>query len=93
MLPVVAGARATKLQMVIYTLLLLPLSLVPWALGIAGPLYGVAAAGLSGLFVVAAIRVWFDDGERAARQMFAYSIIYLFLLFTLLIIDHTGGAA
>jgi protoheme IX farnesyltransferase len=93
MLPVVAGARATKLQMVIYTLLLLPLSLAPWALGIAGPLYGVAAAGLSGLFIVAAIRVWFDDGERAAKQMFAYSIIYLFLLFTLLIIDHTGAVA
>ncbi|MGH7185699.1 MAG: heme o synthase, partial [Pseudomonadota bacterium] len=93
MLPVVAGARATKLQMLLYTLALFPLSLAPWALGIAGPVYGAAAAGLSALFVVAAIRVWLDRGERAARQMFAFSILYLFLLFTFLIIDHGGAAA
>ncbi|MGH6931187.1 MAG: heme o synthase [Dongiaceae bacterium] len=93
MLPVVAGARATKLQMLLYTLALFPLSLAPWALGIAGPVYGAAAAGLSALFVVAAIRVWLNRSERAARQMFAFSILYLFLLFTFLIIDHGGAAA
>ena len=93
MLPVVAGARATKAQMLIYTIVLLPISLAPWMLDIAWPVYGAMSAVLSGLFILAALRVWFDDGERAARQMFAYSIIYLFLLFALLIIDHAGAGA
>jgi len=91
MLPVVAGARATKLQMLIYTVLLLPLALAPWALGLTGAIYAVAAAALGLLFILAAVRVWFDDGERAARQMFAFSIVYLFLLFTLLILDRAPG--
>ena len=91
MLPVVAGARATKRQMLIYTVLLLPLALAPWLLGVAGAFYACAAALLGGLFVVAAVRVWYDSSERAARQMFAYSILYLFLLFTLLILDRTPG--
>ena len=91
MLPVVAGARATKLQMLVYTVLLFPLALVPWALGVAGALYGAAAVMLGLLFILAAVRVWFDSGERAARQMFAFSILYLFLLFTLLIVDRAPG--
>ena len=91
MLPVVAGSRATKRQMLIYTVLLLPLALAPWLLGVAGAFYACAAALLGGLFVVAAVRVWYDSSERAARQMFAYSILYLFLLFTLLILDRTPG--
>jgi protoheme IX farnesyltransferase len=84
----VAGARATKKQMLVYTVLLVPLALAPWVLGIAGALYAAAAAVLGALFILAAVRVWFDSGERAARQMFAFSILYLFLLFTLLIIDR-----
>ena len=91
MLPVVAGARATKLQMLIYTVLLFPLALAPWALGLAGAVYAAAAVMLGLLFILAAVRVWFDSGERAARQMFAFSILYLFLLFTLLIVDRTPG--
>jgi len=88
MLPVVAGARATKKQMLAYTVLLAPLALAPWFLGIAGALYAGAAAILGALFILAAVRVWYDSGERAARQMFAFSILYLFLLFTLLIADR-----
>jgi heme o synthase len=91
MLPVVAGARATKLQMLVYTVLLFPLALAPWALGLAGAVYAAAAVMLGLLFILAAVRVWFDSGERAARQMFAFSILYLFLLFTLLIVDRTPG--
>jgi protoheme IX farnesyltransferase len=74
--------------MLVYTVLLVPLALAPWVLGIAGGLYAAAAAVLGALFILAAVRVWFDSGERAARQMFAFSILYLFLLFTLLIIDR-----
>jgi protoheme IX farnesyltransferase len=91
MLPVVAGARATKVQMLVYTVLLFPLALAPWALGLTGAVYAVAAVILGLLFILAAVRVWFDSGERAARQMFAFSILYLFLLFTLLIVDRAPG--
>jgi protoheme IX farnesyltransferase len=91
MLPVVAGARATKAQMLVYTVLLFPLALAPWALGLAGAVYAAAAVMLGLLFILAAVRVWFDSGERSARQMFAFSILYLFLLFTLLIVDRTPG--
>jgi protoheme IX farnesyltransferase len=91
MLPVVAGARATKVQMLVYTVLLFPLALAPWALGLTGALYAAAAVILGLLFILAAVRVWFDEGERAARQMFAFSILYLFLLFTLLILDRAPG--
>ena len=91
MLPVVAGARATKAQMLVYTVLLFPLALAPWALGLTGAVYAGVAAVLGLLFILAAARVWFDSGERAARQMFAFSILYLFLLFTLLIVDRAPG--
>jgi heme o synthase len=93
MLPVVAGARETKKQMLIYTLLLWPLALAPSFAGLAGPLYFALALGLSALFTLAAIRVWFDAGERAAREMFAFSILYLFLLFAFLVIDRAPGLA
>jgi protoheme IX farnesyltransferase len=91
MLPVVAGAQATKKQMLAYTVLLFPLALLPWLLGVTGALYAVAAAILGALFIVAALRVWLDSGERAARQMFGFSVLYLFLLFTLLIVDRAPG--
>jgi protoheme IX farnesyltransferase len=91
MLPVVAGARATKAQMLVYTVLLFPLALAPWALGLTGAVYAAAATILGLLFILAAVRVWFDSGERAARQMFAFSILYLFLLFTLMIVDRAPG--
>ena len=91
MLPVVAGAQATKRQMLLYTLLLFPLALTPWLLGIAGWIYGLAAAALGALFILAAVRVLRDYGERSARRMFGFSILYLFLLFALLIVDRAPG--
>jgi protoheme IX farnesyltransferase len=91
MLPVVAGASATKRQMLIYTCLLFPLALAPWAMGVAGHVYGAAAAVLGALFILAAIRVWFDETDRSAKRMFAFSILYLFLLLALLIVDRAPG--
>jgi heme o synthase len=91
MLPVVAGAKATKRQMLIYTFLLFPLALAPWAMGVAGHVYGLAAAVLGALFILAALRVWFDETDRSAKRMFAFSILYLFLLFALLIVDRAPG--
>jgi heme o synthase len=93
MLPVVAGPRETKKQMLAYTILLWPLTLAPALIGVAGALYGAAALVLSALFTLLAIRVWRDEGERSARQMFAFSILYLFLLFALLVIDRAPGLA
>jgi protoheme IX farnesyltransferase len=93
MLPVVAGPRETKRQMLLYTLVLWPTSMAPWALGLAGPRYGVCAGILSLLFTGAAIRVMRDDSDRSARQMFAFSLLYLFLIFTVLLADHLGGGA
>jgi heme o synthase len=88
MLPVVAGERETKRQMLLYTLVLWPVTAAPWLLGIAGPLYAAGAGGFSLLFTLAALRVWRDDTHRSARQMFAFSLAYLFLIFTLLLVDH-----
>ena len=89
MLPVVAGDRETRRQIMIYAVLLAPLGAAPALLGFAGVGYGVAAAGLGGLFVLAAARVWRgnDADHRPAKQLFGYSILYLFALYGALLID------
>jgi protoheme IX farnesyltransferase len=92
MLPVVAGRAETKRQMLVYTLLLLPLAAAPYAVGIAGPVYLAGAMALGALFVLCAVRVLRDPDDRAAKHMFGFSILYLFLLFALLIADHGQGA-
>ena len=93
MLPVVAGERETRKQIFIYAVLLAPVALSPWAIGIAGTLYGVVATVLSVLFIAAAWAVWKDEGETAARRLFAFSIAYLFVLFLALILDRVAGFA
>lgn len=92
MLPVVAGARETKRQMLLYTLMLWPVTAAPWLLGIGGPLYAIGAGALSLAFTGTALRVWRDDSDRSARQMFAFSLLYLFLIFVLLLAERLGGA-
>jgi protoheme IX farnesyltransferase len=87
MMPVVAGARETKKLMLLYSLLLVPLTLAPYWLGIVGVAYAVTALLLGLGFVTLALRVWRAAGDRAAKQMFAYSILYLFLLFALMMLD------
>jgi heme o synthase len=91
MLPVVAGPRETKRQMLLYTLVLWPVSLAPWATGVAGGLYGAGALLSSTVFTGFAIGVWRDDSDRGARRMFTFSLLYLFLIFSLLLVDHAGG--
>jgi protoheme IX farnesyltransferase len=93
MMPVVAGPRETKKQMLIYTLVLWPLAVAPTLCGVTGWLYGVSALVLSVLFTVAAVRVWRDPGERSAKQMFGFSILYLFLLFALMVVDRAPQVA
>src|SRR5271166_2304937 len=100
MLPVVAGAKETRRQIVIYTLLLVPLSLLPWLIGFSGPVYGLAALALGGGFIVNAWRVAADrqdasgvslSNDAPARGAFNYSILYLFVLFAALAVDRLAG--
>ena len=92
MLPVVAGARETKRQMLLYTLMLWPVTAAPWLLGIGGPLYAIGAGALSLAFTGTALRVWRDESDRSARQMLAFSLLYLFLIFVLLLAERLAGA-
>src|SRR6266581_4023770 len=70
MLPVVAGPRETKRQMLLYTLVLWPVTAAPWLLGMVSALYGALAILLSAAFTAAALQVWSDDGDHSARRMF-----------------------
>ncbi len=94
MMPVVAGERATRRQILYYSILLLPLSAVPWAIGGTGAVYGVSALLLSLVFLALAVRVGVrtpdDDGDSMVpeKQLFAYSVIYLFALFASLVADR-----
>jgi protoheme IX farnesyltransferase len=83
MLPVVAGRAATTRQILIYSALLVPISLLPWALGFAGTIYGAVAAICGALFLALAwqLRRASDADRRAAHRLFAFSIVYLFVLF------------
>jgi protoheme IX farnesyltransferase len=91
MLPVVAGAEATRRQILCYSLALVPIGATPWLLGYAHALYGVTALVAGALMVMFAWRVCKQgEGEhkdRAAHHLFAFSILYLFILFAVLLID------
>ncbi len=95
MLPVVAGARETKRQMLIYTIVLLPVALAPTLLGAVGWTYGTIAALMSVAFIGHALRVWrtADDesAHPAARRMFKFSLLYLAILFAALPLDLVVG--
>jgi len=86
MLPVVAGTQETVRQIRLYAIALLPVAIAPWLIGSAGPLYGVTAAGASTALLVLAWRV--TGGGREAKTLFGYSILYLFVLFAVLLVDH-----
>ena len=89
MLPVVAGVAETRRQILVYTLILTPLGAAPWLLGYAGPLYGVAALVLGAVMIALALRVRAErDGHKASKQLFGFSILYLFLLFAMLLADR-----
>jgi protoheme IX farnesyltransferase len=69
-----------------------PVALAPYLLGVAGALYGAGALLLSGIFTGSAVLVCRDPTDRSARRMFAFSLLYLFLIFSLLLVDHASGA-
>jgi protoheme IX farnesyltransferase len=91
MMPVVAGVRETKRQILLYTLLLAPLAVVPTFIGMASWVYGAVAGVLGLIFIALAICIWRDTGDRFARRTFAFSILYLFLVFAALMADRALG--
>lgn len=88
MLPVVAGAEATKRQIVLYSFLLAASAIAPALLGYAGVPYLVVAGLLSAKFVMGALKVRRSDVPRDAMRLFGFSILYLFALFTALLADR-----
>ncbi len=87
-LPVVKGEKSTKRHILFYTLMLLPISLLPYYLAIAGKLYAITAIILGGLFIIMAIQLYFENSHKSAPRLFGFSIFYLFALFTMLIVDN-----
>ena len=88
MLPVTHGKRYTRLQVLLYTLILFGASLMPYVIRMSGALYAVAAALLGGIFIAYALRIYFAYSDRVAQQTFRYSIVYLAALFAALLVDH-----
>ena len=90
MLPVVSGDRSTRGQILLYTVLMVALSLTPWAIDSVGAVYGVSAMVLGGVFLAGAWKVWRADAEdmSSAKTLFGFSILYLFALFGALLADH-----
>lgn len=95
MLPNVAGEGETRRQILLYSLILAPLGAAPWLLGYAGVAYGIAAATLGLVFLALAFEIWRNRSAAAAasaaRKLFAYSILYLFLLFAMLLVEPMVG--
>jgi len=88
MLPVTHGHRFTRLYVLLYTLVLFASALLPFAYGMSGWLYLVAAVALNGVFVGYAVRLYADYSDALARRTFRYSIVYLAALFAALLADH-----
>ncbi|ABQ70222.1 protoheme IX farnesyltransferase [Rhizorhabdus wittichii RW1] len=92
MLPAVAGQRATRIQIMLYTVPMVIAAVAPWAMGLTGAIYGIGASLLSALFLLLAAQVGFSreaDPARmkAERRLFGFSILYLFLIFGLVVAD------
>lgn len=88
MLPVTHGNRFTELHILLYTFMLVAVSLLPVATGMSGMIYLVGATLLGLRFLQYAFRLWWGDDRRVALATFKYSITYLMLLFVVLLVDH-----
>jgi len=93
MLPVVSGDASTRRQILLYTLILVPLGIAPWPLGYTGAIYGMTAAISGAIMLMLGWQVLRErpPAERASRNLFAFSILYLFLLFAVLLADRGWG--
>jgi protoheme IX farnesyltransferase len=88
MLPVTHGVQFTKLQIILYTIILILVSLLPFVVMMSGILYLISALILGAIFLYYAVRLYFDEANALAFPTFVYSIYYIFLIFAALLIDH-----
>ena len=91
MLPVVAGERHTRLQILIYAVALAPIGVLPWVMGFAGLTYGVMAIVMGALFVGLSVRLFRRADHASAKKLFGFSILYLFSLFLTLGVEALIG--
>jgi protoheme IX farnesyltransferase len=88
MLPVTHGVKFTKLQIVLYTIILILVSLLPFIVLMSGVFYLISALVLGAIFMLYSIRLYRDTDNENAFPTFVYSIYYIFLIFAALLIDH-----
>jgi heme o synthase len=88
MLPVTHGDRFTRLHVLLYTVILIAVTMLPFTTRMSGLIYLAAAAGLDGLFLIYAVRICVAYSDELAKKTFRYSILYLSLLFAALLVDH-----
>ena len=88
MLPVTHGRDYTRLQVLLYTLILFAVTLLPYVVRMSGLLYLFAALALGGVFIGYALRIYVAYSDAVAQKTFRYSIAYLALLFAALLVDH-----
>ena len=91
MLPVTHGKEYTRLQVLLYTIILFGASLLPFAIGMSGILYLGAATALGGAFLYYAVRIYVAYSDALAQKTFRFSIAYLAALFAALLVDHYIG--
>jgi protoheme IX farnesyltransferase len=88
MLPVTHGSKYTRLMIILYTLVLIAITMMPYALRMSGGLYLAAALALGAVFLGYAVKLYFRYSDDLARATFRYSIVYLAALFSALLVDH-----
>jgi len=88
MLPVTHGQKFTRLHVLLYTLILIASTLLPFVYGMSGWIYLATALVLDGIFLYYAVRIYTAYSDRLAQQTFRYSVLYLAGLFTALLLDH-----
>jgi heme o synthase len=93
MLPVVSGDTSTRRQILLYTAVLVPLGIAPWLFGYTGALYGATAVATGAIMLGLGWQVLRErpPAERASRNLFAFSILYLFLLFAVILVERGWG--
>ena len=95
MMPNARGHARTRLEILVYSLLLAPLGVAPWLIGMAGGLYGAASLVLGAMLIALAGRVFFNrdglDANKSAMRLFGFTILYLFVLFGTVVVERGFG--
>jgi protoheme IX farnesyltransferase len=93
MLPVIAGAEVTRIHIFWYSIALVLLTFAPVIIGLSGAIYGIGAGLLGAVFVTMAMLIRRRKRNDDAQRLFSFSILYLFLIFVLLAVDHMSWSS